>query len=71
MTNDSIQIVVNGESITVRAACTLPEFLESKSLELDHVVVERNSEALSKAEASNTILENSDVLEVVRIVAGG
>jgi len=71
MTSESIQITVNGESNTVRSGCTVPEFLKSKSLKLDHVVVERNAEALSKSEASNTILENKDVLEIVRIVAGG
>ena len=71
MSDESIQVVVNGQSIKLDTGCTLPEFLESKSLKLDEVVVERNSEALNKTEASNTILLDSDVLEIVRIVAGG
>jgi len=71
MSNESIQLVINGESINLHSGCTLPEFLESKSLNLAQVVVERNSEALSKTEASNTTLEDNDVLEIVRIVAGG
>jgi len=71
MNSDSIHIIVNGESLTIPENCTLAEFLLSKSLKLDHVVVERNCEALNKAEASTAVLENSDVLEIVRIVAGG
>jgi len=71
MTDKSISITANGDSITVHTGCTLTEFLTSKELQLEHVVVERNRKALSKSEAGSTVLENEDVLEIVRIVAGG
>lgn len=64
-------ITANGQSHEVHTGQTLPEFIEKLGLALERVVVERNREALTPAEARQTTLQDGDVLEIVRIVAGG
>lgn len=66
-----ISITVNGKSYEVGHGCSLVEFLNSLELDPDRVVVERNHSALPPSEARRTILCEGDVLEIVRIVAGG
>jgi thiamine biosynthesis protein ThiS len=66
-----IQIRANGEVFSIDSDSGLPEFLQSQELRLDRVVVELNTTALSRKEASDVILKDGDSLEIVRIVAGG
>ena len=66
-----MKIIANDSEFEVNSGCSLPEFLESAGYQLGSVVVERNRQALSPSEASNTILEDGDRLEIVKIVAGG
>ena len=65
------QIVANGKTFNVREGISLPQFLESINLSIKNVVVERNRIALSPMDAKNTLIEDGDSLEIVRIVAGG
>ena len=67
----TISITANGESHAVARSYSLVEFLNSLGLHPDRVVVERNRGALTPSEARETILSEGDVLEIVRIVAGG
>ena len=69
--NVSINITANGETFKVVPNAGLKEFLESLGFDLKRVVVERNRNPLTPAEARNTTLEDGDNLEIVRIVAGG
>lgn len=69
--SEAIAITVNGESFSTRDQIPLPEFLESRNLRPDRVVVEWNGEPKTRQEASEIRLSAGDVLEVVRIVAGG
>ncbi len=66
-----VQIVANGKTFNVREGISLPQFLESINLSIKNVVVERNRIALSPMDAKNTLIEDGDSLEIVRIVAGG
>ncbi len=66
-----VQIVANGKTFNVSEGISLPQFLESINLSIKNVVVERNRIALSPMDAKNTLIEDGDSLEIVRIVAGG
>ena len=67
----SITITANGRHYDIPAAQRLDDFLQSLGLQPKFVVVERNGTALTPAEARSTVLAPDDVLEIVRIVAGG
>lgn len=64
-------ITANGQSHEAPQGQTLPEFIKTLGLAPQRVVVERNREALTQAEARDVTLADGDVLEIVRIVAGG
>ena len=66
-----IKITANGRFFQRPAGEALAEFLKSQGLAPGRVVVERNGMAMSPTEMVGATLENGDVLEIVRIVAGG
>lgn len=66
-----MQLTVNGTGREVEPGTTLPSLLETLGLRVGSVVVERNGTALLRAEVNATVLEDGDVLELVRAVAGG
>ncbi len=67
----NIRIRANGEWFELPFATTLTAFLAQRGQAPGRVVVERNGEALSPAEARSIVLSDCDRLEIVRIVAGG
>lgn len=69
--SSAVQLTVNGTDREVGPGTTLPTLLEGLGLRVGTVVVERNGTALLRAEAEATVLEDGDVLELVRAVAGG
>ena len=66
-----MRVRVNGDDRDLPDGTTLPALLAGLGLAAGWVVVERNGTALLKAEAERTTLEDGDVLEIVRAVAGG
>lgn len=66
-----MEIIANGDTFTITPGLPLREFVASRGLAIERVVIERNGEALSPGEARRTVLEPGDRLEIVRIVAGG
>lgn len=66
-----VNITANGRPHAVPAGQSLADFLKTQGLQPRRVVVERNGLALTPSEAVEATLENGDVLEIVRIVAGG
>lgn len=66
-----ITITANGESFSLAEHTTLPDFLAERGQAPERVVIERNGEALTQSEAKAATLNHGDVLEIVRIVAGG
>ena len=67
----TIIITANGARHEIPAALRLDEFLLSVGLQPRLVVVEHNGLALTPGEARSAVLATGDVLEIVRIVAGG
>lgn len=68
---EPISIIANGQKVEATPGKRLPELIEDLGLAPDKVVVERNRAALTPTELRETSLEDGDVLEIVRIVAGG
>jgi len=67
----TISVTANGRAYTVPAGQSLDTFLESLGQKPGQVVVEHNRRALTPGEARRSVLADGDVLEIVRIVAGG
>ena len=65
------KIKANGESYEVEAGSSIESFLAGLGLKLDLVVVEYNGQAHTRKQARSIQLVDGDVLEIIRIVAGG
>ena len=66
-----IKLMVNGKARELETSLDLVSFLESFGVNLQHVAVGYNGIVLEKDKFSETILQDGDVLEVVRPVGGG
>ena len=67
----SIQMVkINGEEKEM-AGKNLLEFLKETGFEPERVVVERNLIIIPKDQLGNVIIQDEDVIEVLRFVGGG
>jgi thiamine biosynthesis protein ThiS len=62
---------VNGKQVELKASLTLEKFLESNGYALSKVAVELNGKIVPRKEYAATILEDTDVLEIVCFVGGG
>ena len=63
-------VKINGEEKEI-AGKNLLEYLKEAGFEPERVVVERNLDIIPKDELGNTIIQDEDVLEVLRFVGGG
>lgn len=64
-------VIANGEAVTTSLPCSLENFLISRDILPNSVVVEWNGEAITHSEFSELMLTDGDRIEIVRIVAGG
>ncbi len=66
-----ITLTVNGENKTIEQSMTVQAYLEGNNLLLPFMAVARNGEVLLKSEYAQVMLQEGDVLEIVRMVGGG
>lgn len=66
-----MRLTINGEAREVMEGVTLVDFLESRNLRAQMVVVERNGEIVPREQYAQTPLEAGDTLEIVQMMAGG
>lgn len=71
MSDESIEVVVNGEARQVQVGLTVRAYLKSLGLHPGLVVVERNREILDRDDYADVRIESGDVLELVHFVGGG
>ena len=71
MTDETIEVTVNGDRRQLTAGQTVRELLESLDLHPGLVVVERNREILERDRYDEVEVEAGDVLELVHFVGGG
>ena len=62
---------VNGKQVELKERLTLEKFLESNGYALAKVAVELNEKIVPRKEYAATILQDTDVLEIVCFVGGG
>jgi sulfur carrier protein len=70
-TTTSINLMVNGESVSCNQQTNLPELLTQLNLNPRTIAVEYNGEILHRQYWSNTQMQEGDRLEIVTIVGGG
>ncbi len=70
MSKRGIQVRINGEVRTVRAA-TVAELLGELGLDGRMIAVERNLEVVPKSAYGQTRLAEGDRLEIVHMIGGG
>ncbi len=66
-----MKITVNGEELDLKEESKLIDFLNSKELELDKLVIEYNENVIKAEEWERITLKENDNLEVLRFVGGG
>lgn len=66
-----MRVTVNGRPFDVEPGTTLLEFLEAQDLDFRGIAVARNDEIVPRSNLGDVRLENGDVLEIIRVVAGG
>ena len=63
-------VKINGEDKEI-AGRNLLEYLNEAAFETERVVVEKNLEIIPKDQFGQVVIQDEDVIEVVRFVGGG
>ena len=66
-----MEVLANGEPVSLPAGARLPDLLAVLGLGEKWVVVERNGDAIDRADMATAVLADGDRIELVRAVAGG
>ena len=66
-----MKIIINGEEREVNEGTTVSQLLEEMKTPAVGIAVERNQEIVSRSLHPTTVLEEGDILEIVKMVGGG
>jgi thiamine biosynthesis protein ThiS len=66
-----MKITINGRTRKLREGVSLKACLAELKLDQRAAVVERNREVVHREKFADVLLEDGDILEVVRFVGGG
>ena len=66
-----MRLTVNGKPVELERPTPLPDYIRSLGVDPRAVAVEVNQRILERAEFEGTVLDEGDVVEVVRMVGGG
>ncbi len=66
-----MKITINGKEEVVRKGMTVAELIELKKVNPDAVIVEYNHDFIKREAWVDIVLEENDVLEILRFVGGG
>lgn len=66
-----MQIQVNGEMLKVQDGTTLRGLVEELELGEKRIAIELNLEIIPRSEHVNTVLQDSDRVEIVHAIGGG
>ena len=64
-------VIVNGKKEEIAGQTSLLDFLTSKKIHPDKVVVELNTTIIEKHILADTIIQENDRIEILRFVGGG
>jgi thiamine biosynthesis protein ThiS len=66
-----VEATINGKSVTLEEPLTIREFLRTRGLHEQIVVVEHNREIVPRDRYGEVTLRSDDVVEIVQMTAGG
>ncbi len=66
-----MQIRVNGSLEDIQSSLNIREYLLSKGLKPESVVIELNGQVVKREQWERIVLKENDELEVLRFVGGG
>jgi len=66
-----IEVTVNGKAKEIALSTTLSQLLAELKITDKFVLVEKNGDAVDRADYSKEIVQAGDVLEIVRLMGGG
>jgi sulfur carrier protein len=66
-----MQITVNGEKQTLKNQVTVAQLLKELGIDTETVVIERNLDILNRDSHGETVIEDGDSIEIIRMVDGG
>ncbi|RPJ79747.1 MAG: sulfur carrier protein ThiS [Deltaproteobacteria bacterium] len=64
-------ITVNGKPEELSGPTSLMEFLQSREIRAERVVIELNQDIVEKKDLTDIMIKENDKLEIVRFVGGG
>jgi len=66
-----MEITLNGEKKTLERQMTVDELLAKLGIDPETVVIERNLDILIRKDHGQTMIEEGDSIEIIRMVDGG
>ena len=66
-----MKITVNGEKQELDSQITVGELLVNLGIDPETVVIERNLDILNRDSHGQTVIEEGDSIEIIRMVDGG
>ncbi len=66
-----MNLIVNGEKTEIVTSASVTDLIVSCNLLPEATAVQRNDEIVPRTAYSTTVLEEGDVIELVRFVGGG
>ncbi len=71
METGQIQVVVNGEDVTIETGSTVMDLIAKLDLKPERVAIEYNGSILARSEWAGFLLQDGARLEIVHFVGGG
>ncbi|GIU48560.1 sulfur carrier protein ThiS [Shewanella algidipiscicola] len=68
---DEINLMLNGEPVTVANRTNVQQLLLAQKIQLDRVAVVCGGDVVPKSMWSSTLCEEGNVIEIFGVVAGG
>lgn len=66
-----MNIILNGQKYNIESNITLKQMLINLNIEQNNIIAEVNGEVVTKDDFSNKIINENDIIELVRFVGGG
>lgn len=66
-----MNIILNGQKYSIENNITLKQMLINLNIEQNNIIAEVNGEVVTKDNFSNKIINENDIIELVRFVGGG
>ncbi|MDX1949105.1 MAG: sulfur carrier protein ThiS [Rickettsiales bacterium] len=66
-----MKIILNGEDIDISSGFSVSDLINSFSLDVRKIAVEKNLEIVSRSKFSDEILQENDIIEIIHFIGGG